>query len=314
MKRRRNSNALDAIRYTGKVLNHNEVGLLLEKVEVRDALKFVIAVGNDPRFVHIRKEMNKERIWKYWMNRDMKIVMNLIQHKLPQWATMYENKLQIRRMVVTVPESVKPSWKLVYLWYSLVIGGLQWSIIKQHNRKLRDAYPYDGIQDTKIEYMYLNTFRVSNSIQTTVSDFRTQWPQMVLTFSNRRDIGEYMEYNIHNLFSHAKVNYGTFITERYNIKTWMEIHPSINHIDALTSLYRGLEERQKYGVDKTQYNQQELYDFPRIIESTKILIGNNICAACGKEDSKWQCKECKSTVYCSRVCQKSDWATHKNFC
>ncbi|OEU21565.1 hypothetical protein FRACYDRAFT_235189 [Fragilariopsis cylindrus CCMP1102] len=44
-----------------------------------------------------------------------------------------------------------------------------------------------------------------------------------------------------------------------------------------------------------------------------------VCVKCGakrKPDggTVMKCTRCKSTSYCSRVCQKADWASHKHFC
>jgi hypothetical protein len=39
------------------------------------------------------------------------------------------------------------------------------------------------------------------------------------------------------------------------------------------------------------------------------------CSLCGKSDIKLQqCSGCKRVVYCSKVCQRSDWKKHKGSC
>ena len=41
------------------------------------------------------------------------------------------------------------------------------------------------------------------------------------------------------------------------------------------------------------------------------------CASCGAKGSEMKlkaCKGCKVTGYCSRACQKSDWAQHRKVC
>ena len=50
-----------------------------------------------------------------------------------------------------------------------------------------------------------------------------------------------------------------------------------------------------------------------------ILKRNSKCNFCANK--QWSgkrcllvCKQCKSTYYCSRKCQKSDWSEHKNKC
>lgn len=37
------------------------------------------------------------------------------------------------------------------------------------------------------------------------------------------------------------------------------------------------------------------------------------CILCGKPDAR-RCERCKSSLYCSSVCQKDDWPTHKLLC
>lgn len=40
----------------------------------------------------------------------------------------------------------------------------------------------------------------------------------------------------------------------------------------------------------------------------------NACAHCSKPDAKKRCSACKSVVYCSVVCQRAAWPTHKRVC
>jgi len=38
------------------------------------------------------------------------------------------------------------------------------------------------------------------------------------------------------------------------------------------------------------------------------------CCACGKRGETQRCSRCRSAVYCSRECQKSDWGVHRKTC
>jgi len=40
----------------------------------------------------------------------------------------------------------------------------------------------------------------------------------------------------------------------------------------------------------------------------------NFCAVCQSTENLRRCGRCKSVQYCSAVCQKQDWSSHKNFC
>jgi len=47
---------------------------ILQKTEVRDALKFSISVAKDVNFVKITEVMQDDLIWKYWFQRDLSII------------------------------------------------------------------------------------------------------------------------------------------------------------------------------------------------------------------------------------------------
>lgn len=41
---------------------------------------------------------------------------------------------------------------------------------------------------------------------------------------------------------------------------------------------------------------------------------SKICAACSKTDANLRCAGCKKVFYCSRICQKTNWKSHKLIC
>ncbi|KAL2829123.1 hypothetical protein BJY01DRAFT_255110 [Aspergillus pseudoustus] len=48
-------------------------------------------------------------------------------------------------------------------------------------------------------------------------------------------------------------------------------------------------------------------------QSSGVLGAENDCIICGQPEAK-RCSQCISTSYCSRVCQKKDFAAHKHLC
>ena len=50
--------------------------------------------------------------------------------------------------------------------------------------------------------------------------------------------------------------------------------------------------------------------------SSKVTDGtpDSKCSYCNKSGNVKTCSGCKKTKYCSRVCQKADWKSHKHRC
>lgn len=48
-------------------------------------------------------------------------------------------------------------------------------------------------------------------------------------------------------------------------------------------------------------------------EAEMLKVGN-MCLGCGVTDQLQVCGRCKVVYYCSRACQKADYARHKSFC
>lgn len=47
---------------------------------------------------------------------------------------------------------------------------------------------------------------------------------------------------------------------------------------------------------------------------TDCFEANRICHVCGKPTQLFACGQCRTTRYCSKDCQKSDWTKHKETC
>lgn len=62
---------------------------------------------------------------------------------------------------------------------------------------------------------------------------------------------------------------------------------------------------------------KKFYD-PALVFSGSPWNDNNYCAHCGVQCSSLKCSKCRladvSVYYCSRKCQRDDWAVHRSFC
>ena len=45
-----------------------------------------------------------------------------------------------------------------------------------------------------------------------------------------------------------------------------------------------------------------------------MAVQSSECASCKSTDNLKQCARCKTVSYCSTLCQKADWNTHKSTC
>ena len=50
------------------------------------------------------------------------------------------------------------------------------------------------------------------------------------------------------------------------------------------------------------------------IQSTKLSEAKVFCKVCQKAENLKKCSRCQETVYCSKICQQQDWASHKPEC
>jgi hypothetical protein len=123
----------------GKNLTRDTAFMMLTKAEVGDAMNFVIAQANDPRFKVIRDVMNKDTIWCYWTRRDMEVIFH------EEWnenSTLWET-------------TDKPKWKVYYLWLRFFVTMQQTVFVKQM-RQMRqmDIVRLNVIKDNSNNFVY----------------------------------------------------------------------------------------------------------------------------------------------------------------
>lgn len=295
--------ALRGVVVSYDVIDRDTAYNLLKQTNVRDAMKFVIAVSRDARYTGIVTEMRAERIWKYWMQRDLKIIMNAMGNKLPAWIT--ENKT----------ETAKPQWKLCYLWYRLVVGANQWNII-------RELVKYDDLDmyppGSTIEYVHLNvlkltvpkSFKVESG--TTLLNFRKEFPRIYPYWQNDNNMVKYNLRTANMLETpftefliakgYADSRQGTEAADAIVLHTIVDIFSS-NPPSSIT-----------WGFHPGQDFWKLVGRFPRALRYTSILVAGPVCAYCNNESPGYQCDKYCGTHYCGVECQTAHWETkHRDY-
>lgn len=127
-------------------INIDVATLILQKAEVRDAMHFASTAGK--KALAIIRVLKRESIWKYWMRRDLGLVMDVLKEKLPDWITKNDN-------MASNEDGVLPKWKLCYVWYRLLIAAYQIDFVNDINTSTKH----------KIEYKHLNKVQEGNRIR-----------------------------------------------------------------------------------------------------------------------------------------------------
>ena len=266
---------------------------LLKRVDVRDAMSFSIATGNDPQVAMISHVMQHDDIWQYWFERDLKVIMDELDGS--DWLVAHENVLVD-----------SPKWKVLYLWGRLLISNMQFGFFRSWEPNLVHIYPPNSV----IEFNYLNTFtvivdgdRFSNE-EVLHMDFREQWDRFVMKLNPR-----YYLVNLYNF--ETLVDYIPEPTD-YRLladKYHMVQADAEKYTNALTALYRWIS-----GYKSTlKCHIGALSSIPRLIEKAKILVANRMCSNCESTSNVgYRCGDCfvEPTFYCSSKCQDADWETH----
>lgn len=281
-----------------KMIDRNLGFQILKKVEVRDAMKFVIGVGGDKRYRKILEMMRKELIWKYWMQRDLKIIMDVLQNELPKWIT------------VNPIETVKPQWKLCYLWYRLMVGASQWYQLERLKKKDLDMYP----EGSTIEYVNLNVLKLTipketfGKAETLLLDFRKEYTRIYPVLENENRAIKY------------RAKFVTFIDTSFSLflknKGYVNIERGLNdYIEVLQNLANvidiGSHPLSPFNVPYTRIRWKLVAQFPRTPESTTLIVASNICAQCSGPDPGFKCGNECGAKYCDKECQKQHWSGHK---
>ena len=270
---------------------------LLKQTEVRDAMNFAIASGNDPRVRQIKAVMEQEDIWKYWMNRDLKIIMDLLPNQqLPKWANLEADR--------QYNASKKPHWKLAYLWYRISVSALQWNVINNRNMSM-ELYP----PNSTLEFMYLNTLKLTiggSSVQreeVLILDFRDEFIRIYDFLKAQRYVNieptDYTYDHLLNVFRTQSLDIRQFLSTKYTGD--VKLFNLIPYANLIESILFSITE---HGTDPAWTDPANIRDFPRLIEQTKILVG---CFVCDKYIPEYKCSDCNMQLCGKCIESECDW-------
>jgi len=262
---------------------------ILKQAEVRDAMNFVIASGNDPRVRQIKAVMEQEVIWKYWMIRDLKIVMDLLPNQqLPKWAILEADR--------QYKASKKPHWKLAYLWYRITVSALQWNLIN-NQAVFMELYP----PNSTLEFMYLNTLKLTiggspvQREEVMILDFRVEFIRIYnllksLQFTTR-DPTDYTYDHFLDTFRSQPLDIRHFLSAKYDMSGFgnPKLYDTTPYVNLIDSILYSFGDDSLVVNNPTLRNPANIRDFPRLIEQTKILVG---CFVCDKYIPKYKCSDC----------------------
>ena len=277
---------------------------LLTKVDAKDAMSFAIASGNDPSYHFVADHLRHDAIWKYWMQRDLQLVFDHYDGKLPIW--------------IFKDETQQPQWKVYYLWARLVISTYQWLVIhKPQTQRIMRTYPPGSV----LKYVSLNTIELAiyhsdSFVRPTLMllDFRIEFPRMfreitrpgwgATDYYSTEDLSLLNKFMPHNVFESISTRFKANQTDG-----------GVQEIANICVLIFG-HMTESYGSNLTQmlhvnpFHKTLITHPPRMIEFTRILVGAK-CAWCTSQVPAYRCGECiDNRFYCNKQCLLNDGHTH----
>ena len=285
---------------------------LLTKVDVRSAMSFAIASGGDPNYRNIMLHMRQDTIWQFWMERDLKIVNDVLGGELPGWVTML-NSEEARKNGYNPVEA--PVWKNVYLWMRLVISARQYRIIEQFTA---EKFPVTS----RFVFVTLNELRIGSDI----FDFRIEFPRFYKAVMENDELWQRLEkrpydtsYTAQNMAVYRKELTSSrsepsyvmsflmrFFFENVYISTSAASDYERIIVDISNSLFTYVGPEASYIGQYKDYLWQKpafihlLSSPPRLIEATRIIVAS--CVSCNTPDAGFQCAHCDK-AFCSLQCQ-----------
>lgn len=235
--------------------------VLLRKVDAKEAMGYALLHSDRDIIEYLRND----EIWKFWFQRDL-------FPDIPMWFPQ---------------EGETPVWKRFYLWYRLLIGALQWMVIRTWNEEYIRYVQFNVIEIENLHMDFRPIFTHFTSLPYTYKNLSES--VTVGTTPNNRKIGP------------GLVDYRNFIRSRYNIDS-LSFGPILNLLywQTLSNPNNINDETRK------QYSSIVLLKkIPRINE--RIVVACNVCQSI---DAQYKCSQCEKP-YCSEVCAKKDWDNNK---
>ena len=273
---------------------------MLTQVDVRDAMSAAMASGNQTLWKHVVEHMRQEAIWRYWMERDLKIVFDYKRGDLPTWID--------QRYVTDAPK-----WKVYYLWMRLIIGFLQWNLLRKKWPYFIEGYP----PGSTLKYVTLNTIELSPTgddffkSKPILLDFRKEFKRISPRIMNQRYqafLGS--DYSLSSLLVVSDVNNSRLRLNADNDVVAFFMRYKMDIFEQGFSMYSGifdflidwLKHDSTVGRFGTSIDQKTLQNPPRAIEYTRILLAGRIqCDGCGSHLPEMRCKRCE-TYFCDDKC------------
>ena len=293
-KKVKRTTAADALANVRILLDRHMSFKLLQEMDAREAMNMVIASGNDPRFTFIVAHMNNNDIWRYWMYRDLQIVMDQYNNQLPtNWPVD--------------PSTMALPWKYVYLWSRLVVASMQYSRISLIDRT-NISLPVPNIA-----FKQLNTITMQSNPNTPIVefDFEDNWS---LIYSLSRKAHHPQRVPVYSIMGLRQQYVGL---SAYYFITQVLYNEKLDNI--LGSVISVLYDVISFPTQNIQYNSHQnpveitalLQDYPRFVERTKLIVA---CKICDKTTDLKHCGGCMKQVYCSTKCQAKDYKEHRQEC
>jgi len=238
---------------------------ILREAEVRDAMNFLIASGNDPKVRAIQDVMDNDDIWQYWFNRDLQVIIDVTGNAKPAWAV---------------------SWKVYYLWCRLMVSTAQSTIVDRLNLIEFTPYPPGSV----VRFKYLNTITVSvpgDSIvrqETLEFDFREQWQRIYNSMpSNRYFNDDYILWKLFKLVQ-PESSYKKFLSDRYQFDDMVYLKQYTNVLYSIQNFMQTynfqemmMSSQLRSSLGGQSYVNDIISRAPRLIEKTSIIVACQIC-------------------------------------
>jgi len=242
-------------------------------------------------FTVISDIMDSDDIWRYWMHRDLQIVMDKYNNELPtNWPID--------------PRTMRLPWKYTYLWSRLVVAAKQSLKIEFIN--------FSNTDIPKITFKSLNIFTVQMTPESPKEeyDYIVNWSLIYSLTRTQHRSQQVPVYRLAELEWMDAKGLKRFLNQRTYGKPKL-IRSDSDSFDNVLAYCILLLQKQIQTLDRAiqpylyenagKSSMLELFqDYPRFLERTRLIVANNICSICNQSASLKCPVDNKS--YCSEEC------------